>query len=161
MVTLPCYYNEKIEDISMKNKLLTLLSATLLTTSVEVTTLQAQPNTQQKQQKPFLIQGKLPHLTMMVKMLWNDEDLALTPKQKEALLKIRKETISQAQMLGRQIFKLENQIVEASNHGANPENLKDDVFKLAELRAKATMVHLECIYNTRKILTKDQLYILE
>ncbi len=145
----------------MKNKLLTLLSVTLLITSVGVTTLQAQSNTQQKKQKPFLIQGKLPHLTMMVKILWNDEDLALTTAQKQQLLQIRQETMTQVKALARQIFKLENQIVEASNHGAKPENVKDDVFKLAELRAQATMVHLECIYKTRKVLTKDQLYILE
>jgi len=57
--------------------------------------------------------------------------------------------------------KLRSKIVTASNLGANPASLKKDVYKLANLRAQATMLHLKCIYNTREILTQDQLDILE
>jgi len=111
--------------------------------------------------KPFLIQGKLPHLTMMVKMMWNDKDLALTPKQKEKLLQIRKETLHGAKKLNQEIIALENKIVAASNKGVDPQKLKGDVYKLAKLRAAATMIHLKCIYNTRKVLTQEQRDILE
>ena len=33
--------------------------------------------------KPFLILGQLPHLTGLVKLMWDDEDLALTPEQQK------------------------------------------------------------------------------
>jgi len=142
----------------MKTKFLTLLMATTLLTTVGATTLNA---AQTKQQKPFLIQGKLPHLTMMVKMMWDDKDLALTPEQKKELLKIRKETIGSAKALGQKIFALENKVIEGSKFGVAPEKLKKYVDEIAKYRAEATMVHLKCIYNTRKVLTQEQLDILE
>ena len=147
----------------MNNKLTSIIGALALVSTIGVTTLNAQPQKQAKQtqSRPFLIQGKLPHLTMMVKVLWDDKDLALTPKQKEKLLKIRKATITGAKALAKEINPLEAKIVKASNDGATPESLKADVEKLATLRAKATMIHLKCIYDTKAVLSDDQLYILE
>jgi len=145
----------------MKNRSLLklLLSATLLVTA-STTTLSAAAPMQQKQSKPFLIQGKLPHLTMLVKQMWNDKDLALTPKQKTALVQIRKTTMNGIAPLKKEINSLEAKIVNAANSGTNPAELKEDLLKLAKLRAEATMIHLQCIYNTKKVLTKDQLDIL-
>ena len=142
----------------MKKRVSTLLVAVALLTTAGSATLSAAP---QKQQKPFLIQGKLPHLTMMVKMMWDDKDLALTPKQKEELLKIRKETIGSAKALGKKIFALEDRVAQESQMGVEPQKLKKYVDEIAKYRAEATMVHLRCIYNTRKVLTQDQLDILE
>jgi len=110
--------------------------------------------------KPFLIQGKLPHLTGIVKSHWNDEELELTKKQKDKLLVIRKETVSGVKALAKQIFTLESEIVDDAQNGATPASLEVKVKKLAQLRAEATMIHLKCIYNTRKILTDDQLLTL-
>jgi hypothetical protein len=147
--------------MSLKTPLSLILGSLLLIASLQ-TTLRAQPVAQQhKASKPFLIQGKLPHLTLMVKQMWNDQDLALTKQQKTKLLLIRKETLSQAKRLNKKIIKLENKIVQASNNNVKPQKLKDDVFKLANLRAQATMVHLKCIYKTRKVLTQDQRDLLE
>jgi len=142
----------------LRTKLLPLMASVLLIASLGLTSLDA--NTPNKKAKPFLIQGKLPHLTMDIKVLWDDEELALTKEQKQKLLKIRKYTISNAQALGKQIMKLENQIVKASYDGIKPESLKEDVKKLALLRAEATIVHLECIYDTKKVLNKEQLSII-
>ena len=142
----------------MKKTLLTLLTATMLMTGV-TTTLSANQGT--KPSKPFLIQGKLPHLTMMVKILWDDEDLALTKEQKTKLMKIRQHTMGTAKALNLQIVKLENEVVKRSKQGMKPSSLKTLVEDIAALRLKATMVHLECIYNTRAILSEDQLYVLE
>jgi hypothetical protein len=145
----------------LKTPLSLLLSSLLLLGAMQ-TTLSAQNTPQQKKSsKPFLIQGKLPHLTMMVKMMWDDADLALTKEQKQKLLRIRKETLSQAKALNKEIIQLEESIVQASNNNVAPKKLKNNVFKLAKLRAQATMVHLKCIYNTRKTLTQEQLDILE
>ncbi len=95
----------------MKTKFFSLITAFSLlgTTSIGVGSLQASQT--KNPSKPFLIQGKLPHLTGMVKMMWNDEDLALSSKQKKELLKIRKETLTKAKSLNKQIIPLENEIV--------------------------------------------------
>jgi Spy/CpxP family protein refolding chaperone len=145
----------------MKNKFTLFLGALSIISIVGTTTLNAKPQQQKAQMKPFLIQGKLPHLTMMLKILWDDKDLALTPKQKEQLLKIRKETIVGAKALSKQIQKLENKVVQASNNGAKPASLKENLEKIAALRVEASMLHLNCIYNTKNILTQEQLYIIE
>jgi len=141
----------------MKTTLLSLLTLTLLSSTIITTNL----NAEQKQSKPFLIQGQLPHLTGMIKILWDDEDLALNDAQKSKLLKIRKNTMTNTKALSKQINELEAEIVKASNEGSEPKLLKEKVHTLALLRAEATMVHLNCIYDTRKILTKEQLSILE
>jgi len=142
----------------MKKKILTLLTITAFVVSMGVTSLNA---SQGKKTKPFLIQEKLPHLTGIVKILWNDKDLALTNEQKKKLMVVRKDTMTGAKSLNKEIIALENEIVKASLNGASPESLKSKVSALASLRAEATMVHLACIYNTRKILTKKQLSIVE
>ena len=147
--------------MSIKSTLGLVLGAVLLTATVVPSTLSASAPKKAQQVKPFLIQGKLPHLTMMVKMMWDDKDLALTKAQKQKLLKIRKETIGGIKKLKPEIVALENKIVQASNSGANPASLKKDVYKLANLRAKATMIHLRCLFNTRKVLTQEQRDILE
>jgi len=117
--------------------------------------------TPKKKGKPFLIQGQLPHLTGLVKMLWDDEDLALSADQKKQLLIIRKNTMTQAKALGKKINALESEIVKKALDGAVPSTLEAKVKELALLRAEATMVHLRCIFDTRKILTDEQRYILE
>ncbi|WP_373004361.1 hypothetical protein [Sulfurimonas sp.] len=136
----------------MTRKILTIL--TLLVLALGSTSLLAK-------QKPFLIHGQLPHLTGVIMQLWDDEDLALTPKQKAELKQIRIRTIGGLGTIKGEVFPLEAEIVEASNNGATPESLEDDVEKLAALRAEATMIHIKCIYDTKKVLTKKQLQLLE
>ena len=133
----------------MKIKYLTIL--TLLVLTIGSTSLAAK-------QKPFLIHGKLPHLTGTIMQLWDDEDLALTPEQKTKLKQIRLKTVNGLATLKGEV---ENEIVKASINGTNPEDLEEDVEKLAELRAEATIIHLNCIYDTRNILTKKQLQLIE
>lgn len=145
----------------MKKQFLSLLAATALLATAGATTLNANQGAKKQVSKPFLIQGKLPHLTMMVKIMWDDEDVALTPAQKQKLLVVRKETLTQAKSLNKEIIPLEAEIVKASDEGVKPEKLQEKVQHLADLRAKATMVHLDCIYKTRNILTKEQLEIIE
>lgn len=142
----------------MKKTLISLLAATMLLTG-STTLLVAKQG--KNQTKPFLIQGKLPHLTMMVKILWDDEDLALTQKQKDELILIRQHTMGSAKTLKTKIIKLETQVVKASQNGTKPADMKKIVDDIAALRAQATMIHLECIYNTRAVLSADQLYIVE
>ena len=81
--------------------------------------------------------------------------------KKTKLLTIRKHTIGTAKTLKIQIIKLENEVVKRSNENAKPASLKALVDDIAKLRAEATMLHLDCIYDTRMILSEDQLYVVE
>jgi hypothetical protein len=110
--------------------------------------------------KPFLITGKLPHLTMLVKYKWNDKNLNLTKEQKMKLLKVRKKTISGVKAIFPKINNLENEIVILSMSGEKVENIYPKVKKVAELKSNATKLHLECIYDTKNILTPMQLQYL-
>lgn len=136
----------------MKIKYFTIL--TLLVLALGSTSLSAK-------QSPFLIQGKMPHLTMLVKQNWNNEKLDLTTQQRKELKSIRQKTMGGVASLKGEIFPLEKSIVKASRQGATPASLEEDVDKLAELRAEATMIHLKCIYDTKKVLTKKQLQLLK
>jgi len=136
----------------LKIKHLTILSLLVLT--LGSTSLTAK-------QKPFLIQGKMPHLTMTVNQNWDDKNFGLTTEQKTKLKSIRQKTMGAIASLKGEIFPLEDSIVKASENGATPESLEEDVEKLAELRAEATMAHLKCIYDTKNVLTKKQLQLIK
>ena len=138
----------------MKINFLTLLSSIILMLSITTSNLSAK-------QKPFLIHGKLPHLTGTIMQLWDDEDLALTSEQKKKLKHIRIRTVGGLSTIKGEVFPLENEIVQASKDGTNPEELEDSVEKLAELRAEATMLHLRCIYDTKNILSKEQFELVK
>jgi len=112
------------------------------------------------QNRPFLITGKLPHLTLYLMRQWDDPQLALTPEQKEKLLIIRHKTMGEVKELAKQILNLENQVVQGVNAGKSPAELAPLVRKIAELKTRATMVQLQCIQETKKILTPEQMSLL-
>lgn len=114
-----------------------------------------------KSSSPFLIQKGLPHFTQLLMQQWDSKELALTEKQKAALLKVRKATLGGVKKLKPQIMMLEKKIKKAIKHGTKAETLQTEVEKLAKLRAEATMVHLRCIENTRSTLDKRQLKYLK
>jgi hypothetical protein len=120
----------------------------------------AQGKGQQKKDSPFLITGKMPHLTKLLMQQWDNAALHLTDDQKTKLLVVRKETISGAQKLGKEIKPLENQVAAGSRSGKTPEELQSLVQSVAKLKVSATMIHLQCIYNTSAILKKEQLELL-
>ncbi len=113
-----------------------------------------------KRTSPFLIASGLPHYAMVLKKRWDDPKLSLTPDQKKKLAEIRKVTMSKVMSLKPKIIKLQKRIVKSALRGAKPQSLKEDVELLAKLKAKATRIHLKCIYDTRQILTSDQLEYL-
>ena len=144
----------------MKKSILEITTAITLLTGFVLSPLNA--NTlPSKHTKPFLIQGKLPHLSKQVKMMWEDSDFALTKVQKKRLLVIRKDTMSQLNILKKKINILETEIVQASNDKLKPQKIKEKVYKLSQLKAKATMIHLKCIYKTRNSLTQAQLNMIK
>ena len=115
-----------------------------------------------KKSSPFLIKHGLPHLTTMIKQNWDDVKLALTDEQKTKLLTVRKETMGAVMKLKPEVTALRQEIIQASKAGTKAADLKEKVEKLADLEAEATMVHLNCLDNSTKILDEKQLaYLME
>ena len=113
-----------------------------------------------KMNSPFLIKHGLPHLSKMIMPFIEDPGFALTADQKEKLAKVRTETMGTIMEIKPEVVSLRKFIVNASASGTSSADLKDKVAKLASLEAKATMVQLKCIEETKAILTKDQLLYL-
>ncbi len=124
------------------------------------TPFKAKGNKQASQRAPFLINGLMPHLTKMVKINWDDPVFNLTQEQKRKLLQVRKETMRGVMDLKPKINTLERKIAVRSASGESVEAIMPQVKRLATLKAKATKIHLECIYNTKLILTKEQIAFL-
>ena len=138
----------------MRKKLLILVVSaavfTLLTTSVMA----------QGKNSPFLIVGKIPHLTKLLMQQWDNPELNLSEQQKPELLKIRTETLTNVRKLAPEINSLENQVADGVMSGQTPAELSSLVFAIAKLKAEETMTQLECIDATRKILDQQQLEVL-
>lgn len=143
----------------MKKSRLVILTVVFMIISLAAGSALAQGKGKQKN-PPFLITGKLPHHTKLLIKQWDNPELHLLDEQKTKLLVVRKETISAAQKLGKEIGALEQQVVEGSLGGKAPEELQALVQKVAQLKAEATMIHLRCIYNTSKVLDQQQLALL-
>jgi len=110
---------------------------------------------------PFLIVGLLPHTTMKIKKNWNNENLALSKEQKEKLVKVRQETLNALKSIKGKVFSLEKKVVKKVRAGEQPKNMLKLIDNIARLKAKATKVHLRCLYKTRQILTKKQRKVLK
>jgi len=115
-----------------------------------------------KMHSPFLIKHGLPHMSKIVMFSWNDPAFGLTAEQKTALESIRKKTMGSVNEIKKEILPLTKTIIEGTYSGKSADELKASVKKLGELEAEATIVQIQCIEETRKVLTKDQLiYLLQ
>jgi len=125
-----------------------------------------QKNKQFKKQKkgakssPFLISSGLPHMTMKIKQNWDSPTLSLTSEQKEKLLVVRKTTIQGIRSLKPQIMQLEKQIKRMTMSGKAVSQINDRVDELAVLKANISKVQINCIHESKNILTKDQVRFL-
>ena len=144
----------------MNKNRIALITILLVLFSMSASNLMAQGSGKGKNNSPFLITGKMPHLTKILMQQWDNAELHLSDEQKSKLLVVRKETIGNAQRLGKEIAPLENQVAEGSHSGKTPEELQSLVQTIAGLKAEATMIHLQCIYNTSNILDQQQLTFL-
>jgi len=110
--------------------------------------------------KPFLITGRLPHLTMLLKQQWDNPALALSAEQKDRLLTIRKETLAAVLRIKQELAPLEEAVARGIMKGETPQTLKKQVERIAALKTEATLVHLRCISQTRQVLSPKQLSLL-
>ena len=150
----------------MMKKSALLIAVFVMAFSLSVGNLMAQGNNspagagKQKKTTPFLITGKLPHLTKMLMQQWDNPELNLQDAQKSKLLVVREETISGVRRIGGEIAPLEKQVAEGIFAGKTPDELGPIVQEIAGMKAEATMLHLRCISNTSEILDKQQLDFL-
>jgi hypothetical protein len=109
---------------------------------------------------PFLVAGKMPHLTGILKQHWDDPDLELTTEQTAVLLEIRKNTMTVVMGLAKELDQLESSLAEQAMAAVPPDQLAPLVAKISGLKTEATMVHLRCIHGTMEILDDRQLTTL-
>jgi len=153
-------YDNDFMEISLRKRIL-LIAGMLILFLFTAATVMAQNHApmsggQGKMGSPFLIVGKLPHLTKLLMQQWDNHELALTAAQKEKLLVIRTRTIGGVKKLGPEIATLEKRVTEEIFAGKTPEDLASPVQSIGWLKSEATMLHLRCIYDTNKILTAPQ-----
>ena len=141
---------------------ISLVTVLLMVLSLSAVNLVAQGfgSGKEKNSPPFLITGKMPHLTKLLKQQWDNPKLHLSDEQKSKLLIVRKETIGGVQKLARQIAPLEEQVAEGIFAEKTPDELQSVVQTIAELKAEATMIHLRCIHKTSNVLDQQQLEFL-
>ena len=150
----------------MIKKIILVIAILVITISLSTANLMAQGDSPtaekvgQKKNSPFLITGKLPHLTKLLMKHWDNPELNLSSSQKSKLLVVRKETIASVQALTKEIVPLESQVAEGIFAKKTPDELNSLVDTIARAKKQATMVHLRCIYNTREILEVQQLNLL-
>ncbi|AGF77347.1 hypothetical protein UWK_00769 [Desulfocapsa sulfexigens DSM 10523] len=139
-----------------------LVAVLMMILSLSAANLMAQGRVNGKQgnSPPFLITGKIPHLTQLLMQQWDNPELRLSEEQKGKLLVVRKETIEDVRKLGQEIAPLEKQVAEGILSGKTPDELQSLVQAIAGLKAEASMVHLRCVYNTSNILDRQQLDLL-
>ena len=137
-----------------------LLTCIVAVSSEEVRTQDGGAAMKPPARMPFLVDGKMPHLTGILKQHWDDPDLELTPEQKAVLLLIRKNTMSSVMDLVGELDQLESSLAEQAMAATPPDQLAPLVDKISGLKAEATMVHLRCIHDTMEILDDRQLATL-
>ena len=138
----------------MRKKLFVLMA------SVTIFALTATSLMAQGKSSPFLITGKIPHLTKLLMQQWDNPELNLSDLQKPKLLEIRKETLTKVRKLAPEIGSLENQVADGILSGKTAEDLSPIVTTIAKLKAEETMIQLRCIDATQKVLDQRQLEVL-
>jgi hypothetical protein len=113
-----------------------------------------------KKVSPFLISTGLPHMTKLVMMNWDNSELNLTSKQKKKLVVVRKETMKGVKSIKPKAIELEKEIKKLTLHGGKIKKINSLIDKLANMKAKATKIHVKCIQDTKAILTKNQIHFL-
>ncbi|MCF6310584.1 MAG: DUF4890 domain-containing protein [Sulfurimonas sp.] len=133
---------------------LTLCSSIFATQNIQ----KISSNANYKQKfKPFLIVSqRMPHLTKLVKQNWNNKELNLVDDQKKELLEVRQRTMTSMKDLSPRIKQLEEDIIIFTLKNESENDIFQMVKELAKLKAEATKTHIQCIRDTKGILTQKQ-----
>ena len=137
-----------------------LFFITALPFSGQASNMEPQNKKEHKLHSLFLINGKLPHLMKPIKAHWDDPVLGLTAAQKKQLKAVQKESMAVVNQLKQEIPPLENEVKKELMAGKTPEEIRPLVEKIAALKSRGTMVHLNCLYKVRSILSAEQIATL-
>jgi len=105
---------------------------------------------------PFLISSGLPHMTKLLIQHGDDPELALSEDQKKQLLIVRKTTMQNVKRLSPQIEALESKIKTMTMKGETTQALFPMIEQLSQLKTEITKAHIQCIHDTKSILTQKQ-----
>jgi cytochrome c len=110
---------------------------------------------------PFLLnQSSLPKITKLLMQNWGKGKLGLSKDQKKKLLKIRIRVSNGIKEIKEKLYLLERDIIEMTIYADELELIKPKVNEASKLKSQATMIQIQCIIETVKILTEEQLSIL-
>lgn len=107
----------------------------------------------------FLVTKNLPFLVGMTLYDPSSSNLKLSQDQIDAILKIKKELMSEAAKKALVIKKLELELMQKvsfKHKSPKVSELYPMVDEIAKLRAELTKIHLDCIENVKAVLTEEQ-----
>ena len=110
---------------------------------------------------PFLMnQSSLPQITRLLMQHWGKGKLGLSSEQQNKLLKIRTHVINNIKSIKEELYHIERDIIELTMYEGEIELIETKVNEAAKLKAKATMVQINCILKSVEILNEEQLSVL-
>src|SRR3970282_1633674 len=84
------------------------------------------------------------------------EELKLTPEQAAAVGKLFAQTKQKALERGREVLNAEQRLEQMFAEGRSEDELREETYRIASLRAELRWVHLRTHLATRKLLTSQQ-----
>jgi hypothetical protein len=107
----------------------------------------------------FLMPKNLPYLVGMTLYDSSSSNLELSEEQINAILKIKKELMSEAAKKALVVKKLELELMQKVSFKHKTPKMSEFypmVDEIAKLRAELTKIHLNCIEKVKAVLTKEQ-----
>ncbi len=110
---------------------------------------------------PFLInRDSMPHLTKILIKNWDKGTLSLTQKQKEALLRVRQDTLIGVREIKKELNSLEAEVVSMTVEGDELTKITPKVERIAKLKEMATILQIKCLQDSTTILDDRQIELL-
>ena len=86
------------------------------------------------------------------------EELKLTPEQAAAVGKLFAQTKQKALERGREVLNAEQRLEQIFAEGRSEDELREETYRIASLRAELRWVHLRTHLATRRLLTPQQVH---
>ncbi|MEA1892022.1 MAG: hypothetical protein U9N33_04845 [Campylobacterota bacterium] len=105
----------------------------------------------------FMVHKNMPHYMKVFRKYGDDKALGLNDEQKNTLQAMQEKTVMTVSQTATQIKDLELELQKkVVIEGKDAKQMKALVERIADLRMKLTMLHIDCIHNSKQILTPEQ-----
>ena len=105
----------------------------------------------------FLVSQNLPFLVGTALFHPNSDTLNLSKEQLDKLVEMKKTVVPVSAKLAKEVKVMELELAKAVvEEGKDPQTQKELVDKIAAVKVKMTMAHLDCIHTVQKLLSKEQ-----